>query len=401
MTSTRPRREVARPPFWRDIRVLRAVGQIVAVALVFLLVWWLYNNLVASFERLGIALNFDFLSSRTGFRIAFYPEFDPSSSVWQMTWVGIKNTFLAGLFGIILASIMGLIVGVSRLSENWLVARLATVYVEVFRNIPPLVIIIFFGFALFFFGPFPLFADSWEVAIGGNNILILNKDRWGVPGVTQTDDLLLFWIIFGIGIVATTLIWRWRTRVFDTTGAPHHRVLWSAGVLLGFFLVAFIASGAPLEMSWPVISENRRLFEGGFAINWGFISLTFALGLYTASHIGEIIRGSILAVHGGQSEAAEALALSSFQRYRFVILPQALRIALPPTINQYLNLVKNTSLGVAVGYAEITALTRTSIGNGRPTFQSIIILMVVYLGFSLIISLILNLVNRRFTLVER
>ena len=401
MTTTKPRREVARPPFWRDIRVLRVVGQVVAVVIVFLLLRWLYNNLVASFDRLGIALNFDFLTSQTRFRIAYYNEFDPSSPVWQMVLVGIKNTFLAGFFGIILASVIGLIVGVSRLSDNWLVARLATIYVEIFRNIPPLVIIIFFGFALFFFGPFPILSESWELSLGGNNLLILNKDRWAVPGILATGGLTVFWMILAVGVVATYIVWRWRTRVFDDTGQPHHRVLWSVGVLLGFFLVGYLATGTPLEMSWPVITEDRRLFQGGFAFNWGFISLTAALGLYTASHIGEIVRGSILAVHGGQSEAANALALSAFQRYRFVVLPQAMRIALPPTINQYLNLVKNTSLGVAVGYAEITALTRTSIGNGRPTFQSIIILMAVYLGFSLVISLILNIVNRRFTLVER
>jgi general L-amino acid transport system permease protein len=392
---------VARPPFWRDIRVLRVVGQVVATALVVYLLWWLYGNLVASFERLGIALNFDFVTSQTRFRIPFYPEFEPSSPVWQMLLVGIKNTLLASIVGVVIASVVGLIVGVSRLSENWLVARLATIYVELFRNIPPLVIIIFFGFALFFFGPFPLFAESWELSIGGNNVLILNKDRWGVPGVTQTGDLLVFWVILLVGNVASYLVWRWRTRVFDNTGAPHHRLRWGFGVLLASFLLAYLATGTPIEMSWPVISDDRRLYEGGFAINWGFISLTVALGLYTASHIGEIIRGSILAVHSGQSEAANALALSSSQRYRFVILPQALRIALPPTINQYLNLVKNTSLGTAVAYAEITALTKTSIGNGRPTFQSIVILMAVYLVFSLVISFILNIVNRRFTLVER
>jgi general L-amino acid transport system permease protein len=360
-----------------------------------------FGNLVASFENLGIALNFDFLTSPTQFRIPYYPEFDPDQPVWQMILVGIKNTFLASICGIILASVIGLVVGVSRLSENWLVARLATIYVETFRNIPPLVIIIFFGFALFFFGPFPVFADSWEFSIGGNNVLILNKDRWGVPGVTQTADLTVFWLILVVGVIAAVLVWRWRTRVFDNTGEAHHRLLWSFAVLVAAFLLAYFATGTPVEMSWPAISADRRLYEGGFAVNWGFIALTVALGLYTASHIGEIIRGSILAIHSGQSEAANAVALSAFQRYRFVILPQALRIALPPTINQYLNLVKNTSLGTAVAYAELTALTKTSIGNGRPTFQSIIILMAVYLSFSLIISLILNIVNRRFALVER
>lgn len=401
MTTTQRRTEVARPPFWRDIRVIRVVGQIVAVVVVFLFFRWLWLNLVASFDRLGIALNFNFLQSRTGFRISYYPQFDPASPVWDMTLVGVKNTILASFFGVILASVVGLLIGVGRLSDNWLVARLSTVYVETFRNIPPLVIILFFGFAIFLFGPFPIFAQSWEFSVAGNNLLILNNDRWAIPGVAQTSGLALFLTITGVGLVGTIVTWIWRTRVFNDTGAPHHRVLWSLGVLVGTLGLAYFVGGAPFEISWPEISENRRLYVGGFAVNWGFISLTAAMGLYTGSHIAEITRGSILAVHSGQSEAANALALSSFQRYRFVVLPQALRIAMPPVINQYLNLVKNTSLGIAVAYAEVTNLTRTSIGNGRPTFQSVIILMAIYLTFSLVISLILNIVNRRFTLVER
>ena len=395
--------EVARPPFWRDERVIRIVGQIVATVVVFLFLRWLFNNLINNLNRLNISTSFDFLFGPTNFQIPYHSEFDPRSPVWEMTLVGIKNTFLSGIFGVILASIVGLVVGIARLSENWLVARLAAVYVEIFRNIPPLVIIIFFGFAIFTFGPFPILSESWEVKVPGseNNFMLINNDRWGIPGITQTSELLVFWIILLVGVIAAIAVWIWRSRVFDSTGQPHHRVLWSLGVIFGFFLVAFFVTGTPLEMSWPVLTENRRGIDGGFEMNWGFMALTFALGLYTASHIAEIVRGSILAVDHGQSEAANALALSAFQRYRFVVLPQSLRIALPPTINQYLNLVKNTSLGTAVSYAEITALTKTSIGNGRPAFQSIIIMMGIYLVFSLVISLILNVVNRRIQLVSR
>ncbi|REK24710.1 MAG: ABC transporter permease subunit [Actinobacteria bacterium] len=406
MTTTQSKPELARPPFWRDVRVLRVVGQIAAVVVVFFLLRYFWGNLVDNFNRLGISLSFDFLNSPTNFAIPYHqgPDgFAANSPLWEMVLIGVQNTFLAGFFGIILASIVGLIIGVSRLSENWLINKASMVYVETFRNIPPLVIIIFFGFALFFFGPFPIFRESWEVNFFGtdNLFLILNKDKWGVPGLTQTGNLGLFWIVLAIGIVAAAFVWRWRSRMFDRTGQPHHRVLWFTGVLLAFALVGYFATGQPFEISWPALTEDRRLVEGGFSINWGFISVTVALGLYTASHIGEILRGSILAIHTGQSEAANALALSGFQRYRFVILPQAMRIAIPPTINQYLNLVKNTSLATAVGYADITALTKTSIGNGRPTFQSVVILMAVYLAFSLIISLILNIVNRRLQLVDR
>jgi len=151
----------------------------------------------------------------------------------------------------------------------------------------------------------------------------------------------------------------------------------------------------------PAVAESGRRIEGGFVLNSGYISVTVALGLYTASHIAEIIRGSILAVDKGQSEAANALALSGFQRYRFVVLPQAMRIAIPPVINQFLNLTKNTSLGTAVAYAEITALTQSSIGNGRPAVPSLLVLIGIYLTFSFTISIVLNQVNKRFQVVGR
>ena len=403
---------MARPPFYRDVRVIRVVGQVLAVLVVIGILYWLVNNLITNMNRLGISTSFDFLFGPTNTAIPFCDNcwvipyqfrFDPRSPVWHMVIVGIKNTFLAAFFGVILATIVGLLIGISRLSDNWLIARLATVYVEFFRNIPPLVIIIFFGAAVFTNGPFPIFSESWEIKVPGttNNLLIISNDKWGIPGFTQLSDLVVFFIVIAIGLIGAIWIWRRRTKNFDRTGQPHHRVLWSMGVLLVALVAAYFISGQPFEMSWPAISENRRRIDGGFIANWGWISVTVALGLYTASHIGEIIRGSILAVPHGQSEAANAVALSAGQRYRYVVLPQAMRIALPPTINQYLNLVKNTSLGTAVGYAEITALTKTSVGNGRPAFQSFIIVMGVYLVFSLTISLILNVVNRRMQLVAR
>lgn len=402
MTTT-PTIEVARPPFWRDVRVIRVVGQIVAVIVVFFVLRYFYNNLLTNLDRLGISTSFSFLSGPTNFQIPFHEEFNPRSPVWQLILVGVKNTFVAGFFGIVIASLVGLIVGISRLSENWLISKLAAFYVELFRNIPPLVIIIFFGFALFTFGPFPILSQSWELNFFGsdNLFLIVNNDRWGVPGLAQIGSVGAFFAIFGLGVVAAVFVWRRRTKTFDATGRPHHRVIWSLGTILVFLIAAFFITSQPFEMSWPSLSENRRTIDGGFMINWGFISLTVALGLYTASHIAEIIRGSILAVDTGQSEAANALALSGFQRYRFVVLPQSMRVAVPPTINQYLNLIKNTSLGTAVSYAEVTSLTVTSVGNGRPAFQSFIVLMAVYLVFSLTISLLLNVVNRRLQLVSR
>jgi general L-amino acid transport system permease protein len=383
--------------------VLRVLGQIVAVVVVFLLLRWLFGNLVDNSRRVGISLDFGFLNRPTQFQIPNHPEFDPRSPVYRMVLVGIKNTLLASVFGIALAGVLGLIIGISRLSQNWLTARLASAYVEFFRNIPPLVIIVFFAFAVFLHGPLPNLREGIEVGFPGtsHNLFIFSLEQWGVPSLADAGNLLYFALAVVVALVVASLVWRWRTRVHDQTGDPHHRLVWSLGVFIALFAMAYLLLDEPFRITWPTLSENRRRIIDGFAINAAFISVAGALGLYTASHVAEIIRGSILAVSRGQTEAADALALTSFQRYRFVVLPQAFRIALPPLINQSLNLVKNTSLAAAVAYSEITNLTQTSIGNGRPAVPSIVILMAVYLSFSLIISAILNVVNRRIQLVAR
>jgi general L-amino acid transport system permease protein len=385
------------------VRVIRAVGQVVAVIVVFLLLRWLFGNLIDNSRRVGISLDFGFLNRPTQFQIPNHPEFDPRSPVYRMVLVGIKNTLLASVFGIVLAGVLGLIIGISRLSQNWLTSRLASAYVEFFRNIPPLVIIVFFAFAVFVHGPLPNLREAIEVGFPGttHNLFVFSLELWGVPSVADAGNLAYFAVGIAIALVVAALVWRWRTRIHDETGDPHHRLVWTFGVLATMLVVAYVLLGEPFRITWPTLSENRRRLIDGFAINAGFISVAGALGLYTASHVAEIVRGSILAVSKGQTEAANAVALSSFQTYRFVILPQALRIALPPLINQTLNLVKNTSLAAAVAYSEITNLTQTSIGNGRPAVPSVVILMAVYLSFSLIISLILNVVNRRIQLVAR
>ena len=389
--------------WYRNVRILRVVAQVAAVGGVALLLFFLFNNLVNNLNKQNIGTDFGFLSRPTQFEIPFDDGFNSRSPVWQMVIAGIKNTFLAGLVGVIIASVIGLIVGVSRLSSNYLASRMATIYVEIFRNIPPLVIIIFFGFAVFTFGPFPVLSEADQYTLPGTDttFLILSNTRWGVPSYAGGSGERWFLAGIVLALAAAAFIAWWRTRTSEKSGVHHHRVRWA---FLGFVVIvvaAFFLAGDPFSISWPELSENGRRIDNGFVLNFGFISVAIALGLYTASHIAEIIRGSILAVPRGQSEAAEAIALSNLQRYRYVVLPQATKIALPPIINQYLNLVKNTSLGVAVAFAEITALTKTSIGNGRPAPQSIAVLMIVYLLFSLSISFVLNIYNRRIQRVER
>ncbi|MGH1506280.1 MAG: ABC transporter permease subunit [Acidimicrobiales bacterium] len=410
MTATAPQpthESQVRPPFYRDVRVLRVAGQVVAVVAVLALLRWLIGNLLSNLDEQNISTDFSILRGPTNFAIRDDPGFDDRSPIFpNMLWVGIKNTAISAVVGIVIAVVLGTLIGIGRLSTNWVVNRLSMLYVEVMRNIPPLIIIIFFGFAIFTFGPFPPFNPRnppWEIGMpfSDGNLAILSNDRWGVPSLASDGNVGIFWLLMLVALAAAVAVWRWRTAINVRTGEPHRRAVYGAGTLLGLAVIASIVTARPYRLSLPAVSESGRVIEGGFATNAGYLSLTLALGLYTASHVAEIIRGSILAVPKGQTEAANALALSGFQRYRFVVLPQALRIAIPPIINQFLNLTKNTSLGTAVAYPELTALTKTAIGNGRPAVQMLLILMIIYLLFSLTWSVLLNLVNRRFQLAGR
>lgn len=401
----------ARPPFWRDVRVIRVAAQVGTLIAAGLLLRWLFDNLATNIDEQGIPSPFDIDEWRAlankpaGFAVRD-SSFDPESPLWKLILVGIQNTAAVAVVGITFALTLGTLIGVGRLSSNWVVRKVSTLYVETFRNIPVLVIIIFFWQSLFTFGPFPLFnptnpPGTIQVPGSDSNLLIYSKSRWGFPSIANEANGGTFWIVMLVGVVVAAIVWRWRTTVNERTGAPHRRVLWSIGALVIIAVVAFIALGGPIRWSFPAVGETGRTIVGGIATNDAYIALTLALGIYTASHIAEIVRGSILAVPKGQNEAANALALTGFQRYRFVVLPQAFRIAIPPIINQFLNLVKNSSLAIAVAYPEITALVKTAIGNGNPATQLIAVLMACYLLFSLFISLVLNIVNRRLQLAGR
>ena len=395
-----------KPPFWRNVNTLRVLAQIAAVVGVAALLAWLINNLLTGLEEQGIPFSFGFFDDPAGFTVRD-SSFDPSSSIFRLILVGIQNTLASAVIGIAIALALGVVVGVARLSDNWILKKLAALYVETLRNIPPLVIIIFVGSALFVnntrLNPFTASSEPNLFKIPGTdtNFMILSKTRQGFPSLANDGNTGIFWLLMLIALAVAVGVWIWRTRHHIETGQPHHRVIWSFATLVAIGVVAFVALGGPLRWSWPAVSESGRLIEGGLTTNDAFVSLTVALALYTASHIAEIIRGSILAVHRGQSEAANALALSGFQRYRFVILPQAFRIAIPSIINQFLNLTKNTSLAVVVAYPDVTQVIRTAIGNGQSATPLILTLMVVYLMFSLSTSFVLNIVNRRFELAGR
>lgn len=380
------------PPPWRDVRVLRALAQVAVVALVVVGFAYLWNNLADNLRRLGIRTDFEFLDQPAGFRIAG-SEFRPSESVTAALRNGAKNTLLAAVVGIVLTTLLGTLLGVGRLSTNWLVRKAAAVYVETLRNIPPLLVIVFMSLAVLV--PLPSINRAYDFF----GVLVVSNKGTGVVMPTAEPGATAFLVVMAFAAVGAGGLWTWRTRVEEATGTPHHRVLWSGGLLLVVGFVAFVVLGGPLGLSRPEV-EGRQV-AGGITMLSGYLAVTAGLTLYTASHVAEIVRGSILSVPKGQSEAAQALALSEFQRLRFVILPQAFRVAIPPLINQYLNLTKNTSLGVAVGYAELTSIAFITIGNGKPAPQVVLLLMGAYLVFSLVISAATNAVNRRLRLSER
>jgi general L-amino acid transport system permease protein len=380
-----------RTPLWRNVRVLRVAFQTLFLLGVLFFLFLLFENLTTNLRAQGIRTDFGYLQQPAGFAIAD-ADFRPSQSIWDAIKVGAVNTIKVSLLGIVLATVLGVLVGVARLSTNWLVRRSAAIYVETFRNIPVLVIILFWWLAVL------LQLPAIRRAVDLDVFVISNRGLVG-PGLERTGALTGFLVVVLAGVVGAVGVAVWRTRHFDRTGEPHHRVLWSGGVLALSLVVGFFAFGQPVGISLPERGELAT--TGGFRLSPEYAALVIGLTLYTASHIAEIVRGSILAVPRGQSEAANAVGLSGFQRLRFVVLPQAFRISVPPIANQYLNLVKNSSLGVAIAYPEVTRVTRIAIGQQAPAPQSILVLMGVYLFLSLVIALIMNLINRRLTLKGR
>jgi len=380
-----------RTPFWRNVRVLRIAFQAAFLLGVILFLLGLWENLTTNLRVQGIRTDFGYLQQPAGFAIAD-ADFRPSQSIWDAVQVGAVNTIKVSVLGIFLATLLGVVVGVARLSTNWLVRRFAAIYVETLRNIPVLVIILFWWLAVL------LQLPTIRRAVDLDVIVISNRGLVG-PGLEQTAALTGFLAVAALGVVAALAVAVWRTRVFDRTGQPHHRALWGSGVLLLFLVAAFFVFDRPVGISLPERGELAT--TGGFRLSPEYAALLVGLVLYTASHIAEIVRGSILAVARGQTEAAEAVGLSGFQRLRFVVLPQAFRISVPPVANQYLNLVKNSSLGVAIAFPEVTRITRVAIGQQAPAPQSILVLMGIYLFFSLVIALVMNVINRRLTLKGR
>lgn len=380
----------SRPPVHRDVRVLKWIYQLLVFAIVAAIALWLWGNFRRNTAASGIPISFDFLSAPATFTIPG-ADFNPNSPVRSAYVVGLLNTLRVSIVGILLATVLGVIIGIGRLSTNWVVSRLSAVYVELFRNLPLLVLLtfVFLGVVLQFMPPI---ADAWT-PFGG---LIVSNRGIGVPWYEGVSGWALI-LVLAIGLVGWWLIARWRQRVFERTGQPSR-----AGLLGGtFFVLSLVVGWIVLGGVVSLPSVDGRQIVNGIRVDPSFFALLIGLAIYTASHIAEITRGSIQAVPRGQDEAAAALALTGFQRMWKVILPQAMRIAIPPLGNQYLNLIKNSSLGAGFSYFELTNVTQTTVGNGSPSVPAFFLTLVIYVVISLVTSGLVNVANQRFKVVER
>lgn len=396
---------------WRNVRAQRIAFQAVFLAVAIALAYILVTNLTSELDKTGLKplpfvdlsgsfpflrLKLDFLGQRAGFGIletSFGREYSPNDSYGEAYLVGLLNTVRVAGLGIALATVVGLTAGVSRLSSNWLVSRIATLYVETFRNVPLLVQLIFWFTAVILKLP-PITDDASLFRI----VLISNRSI-ALPWAGPQDGFGLWSILLLVAALAATAIWVYRARREERTGMPSYPWWWASGAFLAAAIVAFFATGAPLNFDRPELVG--RSYVGGLQIGPEFTALLLGLTLYTGAFIAEIVRGSLLAISKGQTEASAALGLNSLQRLRYVVLPQAMRIMIPPLTNQYLNLTKNSSLGVAVAFPDLFRITRITINQSGQAVPMILLVMLTYLCMSLLISLIMNTLNGRLKVPTR
>lgn len=382
-------------PIWRDERYLQVIAQVIVVLGLLALSLWLIHNLLTGLESLGTPLNFRFLGQTSQFDIGEKSiEYSRNSSYTRALIVGLINTVRVSLIGIVFATILGVIVGVARLSTNWLVNRLAAVYVEVLRNIPLLVFLIFLSSTVFHKLP-----KVKEAASIGKWAFLTNRGIYVTWVQTAAGWSTYRWVL-ALGVLAAIVVAAVLIRQGKRTGRMPLYWLWAP---LAFLVIAvlgwFFMSDTPLVSDIPRL-EGRN-FRGGLSLTPEFMAIFSGLVIYTSAFIAEVVRAGIQAVSKGQREAAAALGLSGFLTLRLIVFPQAMRVIIPPLTSQYLNLTKNSSLAIAVGYPDLFAVGGTIINQSGRAVEIILITMAVYLSFSLLTSLFMNWYNRYTRLVER
>ncbi|MBI0534436.1 amino acid ABC transporter permease [Roseomonas sp. KE2513] len=378
---------------WADERVRAIFWQVLIVGIVIAVVWWLVRNTQHNLEVRRIATGFGFLQREAGLPIGeSLIQYTPASTYLRALTVGVLNTLKVAVVGIILATILGTLIGIARLSKNWLLAKVAAAYVEVIRDIPLLLQLLFWYTMLQGLpGPRQALNPVTGVFLSNRGLRLPFLDwevghSWGL-------------LAFVAGCCATYVYGKAMRRRQMQDGQP--RPVWPAalGFLIGLPLVAWWIGGAPSGVEWPALRGFN--FQGGMSVSPEYFALLVGLTTYTAGFIAEIVRAGILAVAKGQWEAAQALGLKPGVVLRQIVLPQALRVIIPPMTSQFLNLTKNSSLAVAIGYQDIVSIANTTLNQTGQAIEGIAIIMLVYLTISLSISLFMNWYNSRIALIER
>jgi len=388
--TTRPRVSLLNNPKARGIAY-----QVALCALIGILAYGAISNAIKNLPP-NIASGFDFWSTTAGFDISqTLIEYSITSTYGRAFWVGLLNTLLVAGIGIVLATFLGFVIGIARLSRNWLLARMASVYVEVIRNIPLLLQLLFWYNAVLQALPEQL-QDSFVIFGGGylnRRGLFLPQPMFG-SGAGGTLAALV------LGIVAAIIFWLWAKRRQERTGARMSVSAITLGLILAPPFIVLALAGFPVDFRYP--QPGRFNIEGGIEVLPEFMALLLGLVIYTAAFIAEVVRAGLLAVSRGQTEAAYSLGLRSRPTLRLVVIPQAMRVIIPPLTSQYLNLTKNSSLAVAIGYPDLVQIfTGTVLNQTGQAVEVVALTMAVYLSISLVTSLLLNLYNRRVALVER
>lgn len=379
---------------WRSRALRGLLYQIIAVVLLVLLAWFVAGNTLENMRVRGIQSGFGFLSQTAGFEIGeSMLSYDSSHTYGRAFLVGLSNTVRVSAVGIVLATLIGTLIGIGRLSGNFLVRQLCTIYVEVFRNVPLLLQLFMWYFVLT--ALLPPVTDALQPVAG----VFLSQSGLQYPIPIWGHAHVFAALGLGAGCGAAWWYRRAAIRHLERTGEAR-KVLWAAVALIAAGpLLGWLAGGAPTDMDIP--EPGSFNVTGGGAVTPEYMTLLAGLTFYTAAFLAEIVRGGIVSVPIGQTEAASALGLSRKTMLRLVLLPQALRVIIPPATSQYLNLTKNSSLAVAIGYPDLVSISNTTLNQTGRAVECIVIIMAVYLTLSLLTAGIMNWYNSRIAIKER
>ena len=380
--------------FWHDPKKRAVLFQLLLVGTLLLFVLYIVSNTLNNLDARGITTGFGFLSETAGFGIPLsLIEYSETATYGRTFVVGLLNTILVAVLGIIAATVLGFMLGIARLSDNWIISRLAALYIETFRNIPLLLQMFFWYFAVLRTLPSP----RQSVEFLGS---YLNIRGLSMPAPVTENGFSFVVIMFIAGIVATWLLSRWADKRHDETGKTFPTIWAGLGLIVGLPLLAFFVAGMPVSLDHPELKGFN--FKGGMTIIPELVALWLALSIYTAAFIAETVRAGILAVPNGQLEAASALGLPKVRTLRLIVIPQAMRVIIPPLTSQYLNLTKNSSLATAIGYPDLVSVfAGTTLNQTGQAIEVIMMTMAVYLTLSILTSIFMNWYNKRMSLVER